>query len=92
MAQALLAGDLTIPADRKRRGAVTRSTLLIGSSQAGRELLKRLELQAAWLERIDCGRQLDVDLPGRDFRVAGTCTGFLRTQGSGPAGVRLVHR
>src|SRR6185437_3002915 len=52
-AQTLLAGDLTIPTQIGSTEAHSAIDALLGTSNAGRELLKRLELQAAWLEGID---------------------------------------
>ena len=79
-AQALLAGDLTIPTQIGSAEAHSAIDALLGTSDAGRELLKRLELQAAWLERIDAEDSLtSIFLAGTSV-LAGTCTGFLRTK------------
>lgn len=79
-AQAFLAGDLTIPTQIGSTEARSAIDALLGASAAGRELLERLELQAAWLERIDAEDSLtSIFLAGTSV-VAGTCTGFLRTK------------
>jgi serine/threonine protein kinase len=79
-AQALLAGDLTIPTQIGSAEARAAIGALLGTSNAGRELLERLELQAAWLERIDAEDSLtSIFLAGTSV-LAGTCTGFLRTK------------
>jgi len=79
-AQTLLAGDLTIPTQIGSAEALSAIDALLGTSDGGRELLKRLELQAAWLERIDAEDSLtSIFLAGTSV-LAGTCTGFLRTK------------
>ena len=79
-AQGLLAGDLTIPTQIGSTEARSAIDALLGTSDAGRELLERLELQAAWLERIDAEDSLtSIFLAGTSV-LAGTCTGFLRTK------------
>jgi serine/threonine protein kinase len=83
IAQAHLSGDLTIPTQIGSVEARHAIDLLIGSNQAARELLKRLELQATWLERISAEDSLtSIFLSGTSV-VAGTCTGFLRHKAVG---------
>jgi hypothetical protein len=83
VAQAHVAGDLTIPTQIGSVEARHAIDLLIGSNQSARELLKRLELQAAWLERISAEDSLtSIFLSGTSV-IAGTCTGFLRNKAVG---------
>ncbi|MGW6035037.1 AAA domain-containing protein [Gordonia terrae] len=78
--QKYLAGDLTIPQDMSSTDARNAIDALLGSSVSARELLKRLELQASWLEEIAVEEGLtSIFLAGTSV-VAGTCTGFLRTK------------
>ena len=82
-AQTLLAGDLTIPTQIGSAEARAAIDVLLGGSEAARELLQRLELQAAWLERIGAEDSLtSIFLSGTSV-LAGTCTGFLRTKAVG---------
>ena len=82
-AQALVAGDLTIPTEIESSDARAAIDVLLGTSQTAQELLKRLELQAAWLERIGAEDSLlPIFLSGMSV-LAGTCTGFLRTKAVG---------
>lgn len=77
-AQRYLAGALTIPASIAGEEARSAVEILIGDATGAKELLKRLELQAAWLERIGAESSLaPIFLSGTSV-VAGTCTGFLR--------------
>jgi len=79
-AQALIGGDLTIPTQIGSADARSAIDALFGTSDAGQELLEKLELQAAWLERIDAEDSLtSIFLAGTSV-LAGTCTGFLRTK------------
>ena len=83
VAQAHVAGDLTIPTQIGSVEARHAIDLLIGSNRSARELLKRLELQAAWLERISAEDSLtSIFLSGTSV-IAGTCTGFLRNKAVG---------
>ncbi|MEE4025062.1 AAA domain-containing protein [Gordonia sp. PKS22-38] len=78
IAQSYLAGDLTIPGDIGSVEARAAIDALLGSSTPVRQLLKRLELQASWLEEIGVEDGLtSIFLSGTSV-VAGTCTGFLR--------------
>jgi superfamily I DNA and/or RNA helicase len=77
-AQALLAGDLTIPAEIGSDDARNAIDVLLGTSPAGRELLQRLKLQATWLERIGTEDSLTPIFLAGTSVLAGTCTGFLR--------------
>lgn len=82
-AQKHLAGDLTIPTQIESTEARNAIDVLIGSSHEARHLLKRLELQASWLERIGAEDSLtSIFLSGASV-VAGTCTGFLRNKAVG---------
>jgi hypothetical protein len=82
-AQVHLAGALTIPLQIESTEARSAVDALIGDSQQIRKLLKRLELQAVWLERIGVEDSLtSIFLSGTSV-VAGTCTGFLRNKAVG---------
>jgi superfamily I DNA and/or RNA helicase len=78
LAQAELAGDLTINTNIDSREARNAVELLLGSDQPTRDLLRLVELQANWLERIASEESLTpVFLAGTSV-LAGTCIGFLR--------------
>lgn len=82
-AQAHVAGDLTIPATISTSEARNAIDVLTGNNADAKQLVKRLELQAAWLERIDAEDSLaSIFLAGTSV-VAGTCTGFLRHRAVG---------
>lgn len=82
-AQAHLAGALTIPLQIDSTEARSAIDALIGDSPQIRRLLKLLELQAVWLERIEVDDSLtSIFLSGTSV-VAGTCTGFLRNKAVG---------
>lgn len=83
LAQAHLAGDLTIPPQIDSGEARSAVELLIGDSPAARQLLERLELQATWLERIGAEDSLTGIFLSSTSVVAGTCTGFLRNKAVG---------
>lgn len=80
LAQTHLAGDLTIPAQIDSTEARNAVDALIGSKPEARQLLERLELQAAWLERIGAEDSLTGIFLSSTSVVAGTCTGFLRNK------------
>lgn len=73
-----LAGVLTIPTNIDSAEARSAIEALLGSSRDHKELLKRLELQAQWLERIGSENSLAAIYLSGTSVVAGTCTGFLR--------------
>jgi serine/threonine protein kinase len=81
--QTHVAGDLTIPAEIGSGEARSAIEILIGDSPDKVELLKRLELQAAWLERIGAEDSLAAIYLSGTSVVAGTCTGFLRERAVG---------
>jgi serine/threonine protein kinase len=82
-AQTHLAGELTIPTDIGSLEARHAVDVLLGNSEQAHELLKRIELQAAWLEAIGAEDSLtSIFLSGTSV-VAGTCTGFLRNKAVG---------
>jgi superfamily I DNA and/or RNA helicase len=78
-----LAGDLTIPARIGSVDARHAIDVLLGDSPDARQLLKRLELQAAWLEAIEAEDSLSRIFLASTSIVAGTCTGFLRNRAVG---------
>ncbi|WP_430296885.1 AAA domain-containing protein [Sinomonas sp. B1-1] len=82
-AQAHLAGDLTIPSEISSREARSAVDLLLGTSAPARELLKRLELQAGWLEAIGAEDSLTPIFLSGTSVIAGTCIGFLRNKAVG---------
>jgi hypothetical protein len=78
LAQRELAGDLTISADIDSEQARNAVEVLLGDEPEVRALLRLVELQANWLERISSEASLaPVFLSGTSV-IAGTCTGFLR--------------
>lgn len=83
LAQAYLADDLSIPASIGSADARAAIEVLIGQNSEARDLLNRLELQAAWLERIQAEESLaSIFLAGTSV-VAGTCIGFMRNKAVG---------
>ncbi|MDT0166580.1 AAA domain-containing protein [Actinotalea sp. AC32] len=82
-AQAHLAGALTLPARISSQEARSAIEALLGDSGDMGELLKRLELQAQWLERIGAEDSLAAIYLSGTSVVAGTCTGFLRERAVG---------
>jgi hypothetical protein len=79
-AQQFLAGDLTVPTEISSIEARSAIDVLLGDSAPAMELLRRIELQASWLERIGLEDSLaGIYLAGTSV-VAGTCTGFLRNK------------
>jgi serine/threonine protein kinase len=82
-AQRHLAGDLTIPSEIGSKEARTAIELLLGDSDEIRTVLGRLQLQAAWLERIGAEDSLSSIFLAGTSVVAGTCTGFLRNKAVG---------
>lgn len=79
-AQAHLAGDLTISATMTSDDARAAIDLLLDGAEGARDLMKRLELQAAWLEEIGAEESLAPLFLAGTSVVAGTCTGFLRNR------------
>jgi serine/threonine protein kinase len=82
-AQGHLAGALTLPATIGSDEARSAIEALLGDSPDMKELLKRLELQAQWLERIGAEDSLTAIYLSGISVVAGTCTGFLRERAVG---------
>ncbi len=82
-AQEHLAGALTLPARIGSQEARSAIEALLGDSPDMGELLKRLELQAQWLERIGAEDSLVAIYLSGTSVVAGTCTGFLRERAVG---------
>ncbi|WP_082593912.1 serine/threonine-protein kinase [Phycicoccus sp. Soil802] len=77
-AQRQLAGDLTISMSIDSSQARSAVELLLGDHDGAVELMRLLELQANWLERIATERSLaSIFLAGTSV-VAGTCTGYVR--------------
>ncbi|MCZ4536760.1 AAA domain-containing protein [Gordonia terrae] len=82
-AQTHLAGHLTITDNITSDDARAAVDLLLDGLSGGRDLLQKLELQAAWLEEIGAQESLaSLFLAGTSV-VAGTCTGFLRNKAVG---------
>ena len=77
-AQSMLAGDLTIHTDIGTNEALSAIEVLLGESADAKVLLKRLEVQAEWLQRIASDKSLAAVYLETTNVVAGTCTGFLR--------------
>ena len=78
VAQQELAGDLTISAEIDSEQARNAVELLLGDEPEVRALLRLVELQANWLERISSEASLAPVFLSSTSVVAGTCTGFLR--------------
>lgn len=79
-AQGHLAGHITITSAMSSADARSAIDLLLEGATDGRDLLKRLELQAAWLEEIGAEESLAPLFLAGTSVVAGTCTGFLRNR------------
>jgi len=78
LAQQELSGDLTISPEIDSEQARHAVEALLGEEPQVRTLLRLVELQANWLERISSEASLaPVFLSGMSV-LAGTCTGFLR--------------
>lgn len=83
VAQTHLAGDLTLPELISSAEARNAIDVLIGDNAAARQLVKRVGLQALWLDSISAEDSLaSLFLAGTSV-VAGTCTGFLRNKAVG---------
>ncbi len=82
-AQSHLAGALTLPTQMGSVEARSAIEALLGEGSDVKELLKRLELQARWLERIGAEDTLAAIYLSGTSVVAGTCTGFLRERAVG---------
>lgn len=76
--QSILAGDLTIHSGIGAGEARSAIDVLLGASSDAKALLRRLEVQAEWLQRIASDRSLAAVYLETTNVVAGTCTGFLR--------------
>lgn len=76
-AQRQLAGDLTVRADMSANDARSAVDALIGSTGRGQTLLRLLDLQAQWLQRVSSDRNLATAFLNTARVVAGTCLGFL---------------
>lgn len=79
-AQSHLAGHLTIGDAVTSDDARAAVDLILDGASGSRDLLKRLELQAAWLEEIGAEESLAPLFLASTSVVAGTCTGFLRNK------------
>lgn len=79
-AQSHLAGHLTISDAVTSDDARAAVDLILDGASGSRDLLKRLELQAAWLEEIGAEESLAPLFLASTSVVAGTCTGFLRNR------------
>lgn len=77
-AQTELAGDLTLSAEMSAKDALNAVDALIGESPDAQALLKRLELQGEWLQRIASDSGLATAFLDQTSVIAGTCVGFLR--------------
>jgi hypothetical protein len=83
VAQTHLAGDLTLPELISSSEARSAIDVLIGDNAGARQLVKRVGLQALWLDSISAEDSLaSLFLAGTSV-VAGTCTGFLRNKAVG---------
>lgn len=83
IAQTHLAADLTLPELISSVEARNAIELLIGDNPTARELVKKIGLQALWLDSISAEDSLaSLFLAGTSV-VAGTCTGFLRNKAVG---------
>ncbi|MFL6163853.1 MAG: AAA domain-containing protein [Jatrophihabitantaceae bacterium] len=83
LAQSQLGVDLTLPPNLDSAEALAAVDSLLGESQEARDLLRLLELQADWLERIGAEDSLAAIYLAGTSVVAGTCTGFLRNRAVG---------
>lgn len=79
-ARSALAGDLTIPTALGAPEAQSAIDVLLGEGEAAKRLLKRLTLQAEWLQRIAADDTLAAVYLETTRVVAGTCIGFLRNR------------
>lgn len=77
-AQTELAGDLTLSAQMSASDALSAVDALIGGSMDAKGLVKRLELQGEWLQRIASDSGLATAFLDQTSVIAGTCVGFLR--------------
>jgi len=77
-AQTELAGDLTLSAELSAKDALNAVDALIGGSPDAQGLVKRLELQGEWLQRIASDSGLATAFLDQTSVIAGTCIGFLR--------------
>lgn len=82
-ARSQLAGHLTISSTISSEDARAAVDLILDDLDDGRDLLKRLELQASWLEEIGTTQSLASLFLDETSVVAGTCTGFLRNKAVG---------
>lgn len=77
-AQTELAGDLTLSAEMSASDALSAVDALIGDSPHAQGLVKRLDLQGEWLQRIASDSRLATVFLEQTSVIAGTCVGFLR--------------
>lgn len=77
-AQLELGSDLTLDTSLDSADARAAVELLLGDEPRIRELLRLVELQANWLERVASEDSLTAVFLSRTSVLAGTCTGFLR--------------
>lgn len=77
-AQTELAGDLTLSPEMGTADALNAVDALIGGSTDAQGLVKRLELQGEWLQRIASDSGLAAVFLDQTSVIAGTCVGFLR--------------
>jgi len=73
-----LAGDLTLRTDLSADEAHAAVDALLGDAPSGRRLLRLLELQAEWLQRVASDSNLAAAFLQTSRVIAGTCLGFLR--------------
>ncbi|MGE3446644.1 MAG: AAA domain-containing protein [Microbacteriaceae bacterium] len=77
-AQGLLAGVLTIPAQLESSDIRAAVSAITGESEEARTFMRRLALQAEWMERIEADDGLRATFLAGASVVAGTCIGLLR--------------
>jgi len=77
-AEGLLAGDLTLRESMGLDEVQNAVEALLGAGAGHRELLRKLQLQAEWLQRIQSDEHLAAAFLQQSRVIAGTCLGFLR--------------
>ena len=77
-ANALLAGDLTVASTLTEADASAAVDSILGGTSSARSLMRVVELQGEWLERIASDENLASSFLQTSRVISGTCLGFLR--------------